>query len=166
MKSFMDVIVDVVRLQSWWRMLMIKRHFAAWRAERNAARGLYFIAWKSEWLVEKMRMRLIGGYVFRAWRDEVADRKRLGALALEFFKISVKRSRLSAQVLPYHGQWGLPRAHTLLTPANLNSIVLCLFLFLFLFLVHSGGDGILQPRRLDRARQGERPDEDQRPYPA
>ena len=110
MKSFMDVIVDVVRLQSWWRMLMIKRHFAAWRAERNASRGLYFFAWKCEWLVEKMRMRLIGGCVFRAWRDELADRKRLGTLALEFFKMSVKRSRLSAQVLTGLSPWsGGPR---------------------------------------------------------
>merc|ERR1712196_763875 len=80
-------------------MMKVRWQFAMWRAERNEVREEFFSAWKSDWLCNKLRMRLIGGRVFIAWKTEVEDRKRLQHLALEFFKISIKRSRLSAQAV-------------------------------------------------------------------
>ncbi len=99
MKKFMDAIVEANRIQSWWRMLNVRWTFRRWREERNEIRNLFFRAWKNEWLSEKMRIRVIGGTVFQAWAEEMREKKRLSELAIKFFQISIKRSRLSAQAV-------------------------------------------------------------------
>jgi hypothetical protein len=71
MKGFMNAIIEIVRLQSWWRMLQIKATFKEWREERNAVRRYFFSAWKQYSGSENLRRRILVGKPFHDWAQEV-----------------------------------------------------------------------------------------------
>lgn len=72
MKGFMVAIIEIVRIQSWWRMLRIKATFKEWREERNAIRRYFFVAWKQYSGSENLRRRILVGKPFSAWVQEVS----------------------------------------------------------------------------------------------
>ena len=120
-KAFMGAIIEVNRIQAWWRMLRIRRHFHQFRAEQLAFIGLWFHAWRYEiHMVERMRIFLICGKPFHAWKAETEELRRLARLGLEFFKISVRRSRLSAQAVTAFFDPGRWEAHV--NPADMHKI--------------------------------------------
>jgi hypothetical protein len=71
MKGFMVAIIEIVRIQSWWRMLRIKETFKEWREERNAIRRYFFVAWKQYSGSENLRRRILVGKPFLSWVQEV-----------------------------------------------------------------------------------------------
>eukprot|EP01034_Spumella_vulgaris_P022145 gene22145-28250_t len=65
--------------------------------ERRAVKYSFLRAWKISQRSDKLyRFHSIGKY-YDAWKDELLDGKRLKKLINEFFKISIKRSRLTPQ---------------------------------------------------------------------
>jgi hypothetical protein len=97
MKSFVDAIGYLVKIQTWWRKIRIQAQFKRWKADRNIIRSRFFGGWKTYYYAEKMRNNIVCGKPFRAWMNDVLEQKRLNTLALEFFKLSIARSRLSYQ---------------------------------------------------------------------
>lgn len=99
MKGFMSAIVKLTKIQSWYRMMKAREVFKRWREERNEVRGKYFSAWKICVKAELMRMKNVCGTSFTAWAQEVKEHKRLSSLAVEFFRMSIARSRLTPQAV-------------------------------------------------------------------
>lgn len=55
-RGFLDAIASVVRLQSWWRMIRVRRKYEEWLVERRAVRRKYYRSWKIFWRSERMHL--------------------------------------------------------------------------------------------------------------
>jgi hypothetical protein len=107
-RDFLDAIATVVRLQSWWRMMKMRKMFFQIIEERRERKKLYFRAFKIYWQSEKLRYYHLFGKFFLAWKEESCDQKRLRKLIQTFFSNCIHRMRLSPQaVMAYFspGEW-------------------------------------------------------------
>lgn len=53
-RQFLDAIVTVVKLQSWWRMIRIRRQFFAVMNERRLLKKRCYRGWKIFWKSERL----------------------------------------------------------------------------------------------------------------
>lgn len=99
LRAFMDAIVMIVRLQSWWRMMRWGKTFREYRKERRYMKRRFFVGWKAYMTSLRMAMHNRVGKPFLAWKAEVEEAKRLKFLVAEFFQISIRRLRLTPQAV-------------------------------------------------------------------
>jgi len=64
--TLLIVLVTVVKIQSWWRMQVMKAKFQAYRQERNSIKCDFFTAWKRHCKAEKM-FQVLQFLLFQRW---------------------------------------------------------------------------------------------------
>lgn len=96
-RGFMDAVMIIVKLQSWFRMMKHRKKYYLYRKELQILRSKYFYGWKRYVKAQLMRLQTVIGKPFRAWVNEVKDVKRLQEIVLQFFKSSIKKLKLTPQ---------------------------------------------------------------------
>lgn len=98
-RTFLDAITMVVKIQSWWRMVKVRQFFYEYQWHRLQTKYDYFRAWKLYRKSEEMRQFNMFGKFFNAWKNESLDQRRLKQLIATFFTMCIQRGRLSPQAV-------------------------------------------------------------------
>lgn len=98
-RGFLDAVRMVTRLQTWWRMITFRKEFAEFRATRLVVKEKFFVAWKRQWVADKMHLYQSLGKPFEAWALETSDSKRLRFVVKDFFAMCIKRLKLTPQAV-------------------------------------------------------------------
>lgn len=57
----MIITASVIRLQSWWRMIRVRKKYRAWLADRLGIKRKYYRSWCIFWKSERMHsVRVLG----------------------------------------------------------------------------------------------------------
>ena len=113
-KGFLDAIATAVYVQSWWRMIRIRREYNRIMNERKYLKRRCYRSWKIYWKSERLYLFHVLGKFFEAWRDEIKDEKRLKKTIAGFFAICIKRMKLTPQAIMAFfnpGEWSHMIAH-------------------------------------------------------
>ena len=108
-KSFMNAILKVTRIQAWYRMIKVRKQYLSRYNGKLILKSKVFKVWKQYAKCSLLFYEQVVGKPFRAWQGEIIDGKRLQVLVKEFFQLCIQRLKLTPQaVFAYFSpsQWG------------------------------------------------------------
>ena len=67
LRHFMHGLMQIVRLQAWWRMMFLKKKFVSTASRLRPLQGLYFRGWRRVYGMKKIYEASVMRPVFKAW---------------------------------------------------------------------------------------------------
>ena len=106
---FMHGLMQIVRLQAWWRMMFLKKKFVSTASRLRPLQGLYFRGWRRVYGMKKIYEASVMRPVFKAWNGAAQEQNDLKDAVDALIRRKIQQPTLTALSVSAYLQMGLAK---------------------------------------------------------
>ena len=110
LRHFMHGLMQIVRLQAWWRMMFLKKKFVSTASRLRPLQGMYFRGWRKVYGMKKIYEASVMRPVFKAWNAAAQEQNDLKDAVDALIRRKIQQPTLTALSVSAYLQMGLARA--------------------------------------------------------
>ena len=108
-RHFMHGLMQIVRLQAWWRMMFLKKKFVSTASRLRPLQGLYFRGWRRVYGMKKIYEASVMRPVFKAWNGAAQEQIDLKDAVDALIRRKIQQPTLTALSVSAYLQMGLAK---------------------------------------------------------